>query len=112
MNSIEATTTMEDLTRQKNKVLSEAAKTIATYVTTEAVGDVHKQVMQMCAGFAPDETVRILAMALEYVAKKGGSQKPPKQKSRQSSGSFTGAGRSDSRSLFGSGSSYGGFTGR
>ena len=112
MNSIEATTIVTDLATKKNKILSEAAKTIADYVQTtlEASLDVHVQVMKMCKDFSPEDTVKILAMALEYIAKKTASTKPGK------SGSFKGSGKTSGKtsknSVYGSmGSVYGSFRG-
>lgn len=110
MNSVEATTKVEELTAQKNKILSQAAKTIAEYVTTEAGGNAHEQIMNMCKGFAPEETVRILSMALAYIAK--GSVGGGKSSSKKSgSGSFRGSSSSGSHGILG-GSSFGSFTGR
>lgn len=109
MNSVEATTRVEELTNEKNKILSQAAKTIAEYVTTEAGGNAHEQIMNMCKGFAPEETVRILSMALAYVAK--GSVGGGKSSKKSSSGSFRGSSSSGSRAILG-GSSFGSFTGR
>lgn len=108
MNSIEATTIVNDLATKKNKILSEAAKTIADYVQTtmEASLDVHVQVMKMCKDFSTEDTVKILAMALEYIAKKSASTKPGK------SGSFKGSGKNSKNSIYGSmGSVYGSFRG-
>lgn len=111
MNSVEATTKMEDLTVEKNKLLSQAAKTIAEYTTTGATGNVHEQIMNMCKGFAPEETVKILAMALAYVAK--GSVGGGKSSKKSNSGSFKGSSSmgSSRNGVFG-GSSFGSFTGR
>ena len=39
MNSIEATTKLEDLASQKNKILSQAAKAIADYALSSGSGD-------------------------------------------------------------------------
>ena len=104
MNSIEVTTILEDLASKKNKLLSEAAKNIAEYVQTGATGDVHTQVLKMCKGFSVDDTVKILAMTLEYIAKRSsGNSSSPK-----SGGSFKG-GKSPKNSMYGSmGSMYGG----
>lgn len=108
MNSIEATTIVNDLASKKNKILSEAAKTIADYVQTtpEASLDLHTQVMKMCKDFSAEDSVKILAMALEYIAKKSASTKPGK------SGSFKGGGKTSKNSVYGSmGSVYGSFRG-
>lgn len=109
MNTIEATTKLEDLVSQKNKILSQAAKTIADYALSSGSGDgTTNQVLNMCKGFSTEDTVKILAMAMEYVAKRttGGSDKPSKKSSK---GSFTGAGSSFGRSFLG-GDSYGSWT--
>lgn len=105
MNSIEATTIVTDLASKKNKILSEAAKTIADYVQTtmEASLDVHVQVMKMCKDFSTEDTVKILAMTLEYIAKKSAGTKPGK------SGSFKGSGKTSKNSVYGS--IYGSFRG-
>jgi len=108
MNSIEVTTILEDLASKKNKLLSEAAKNIAEYVQTGATGDVHTQVLKMCKGFSADDTVKILAMTLEYIAKRssGSNSGSPK-----SGGSFKG-GKAPKNSMYGSmGSMYGSFRG-
>lgn len=108
MNSIEATTIVNDLAVKKNKILSEAAKTIADYVQTtlEASLDLHTQVMKMCKDFSTEDTVKILAMTLEYIAKRSASTKPGK------SGSFKGSGKTSKNSVYGSmGSVYGSFRG-
>ena len=108
MNSIEATTKIEDLANQKNKLLSQAAKTIAEYVLSSKTGDgTTSQVLNMCKGFSTEDSVKILAMTLEYIAKRTGSDQPSKKSSK---GSFTGAGSvsGGSRSFLG-GDSYGGW---
>lgn len=106
MNSIEATTIVTDLASKKNKILSEAAKTIADYVQTGASGDVHAQVMKMCKDFSTEDTVKILAMTLEYIAKRTSSTPAGK------SGSFKGSGKTSKNSAYGSmGSVYGSFRG-
>lgn len=108
MNSIEATTKVEELAAQKNKLLSQAAKTIAEYALSSGSGDgTTSQVMNMCKGFSTEDTVKILAMSLEYVAKRttGGSDKPSGK--RSSKGSFQGAGSSAGRSFLGGDTSYG-----
>lgn len=104
MNSIEVTTIVEDLATKKNKLLAEAAKNIAEYVKTDASGDVHTQILKMCKGFATEDTVKILAMSLEYIAKRnsGSSQK-------SGGGSFKGSSspKANKNSLYGS--FYGGY---
>ena len=111
MNSIEATTIVEGLTSQKNKLLSQAAKTIADYVLSSGSGDgTTTQVLNMCKGFSDEDSVKILAMTLEYIAKRCTGKDAPSSK-KSSKGSFKG---SDSnyedrdRSFLG-GSSYGGW---
>lgn len=107
MNSIEVTTVVEDLASKKNKLLSEAAKNIAEYVQTGATGDVHTQVLKMCKGFAVEDTVKILAMTLEYIAKRSSGNTT----GSSSKGSFKG-GKSQKNSVYGSmGSMYGSFRG-
>ena len=111
MNSIEATTIVEGLTSQKNKLLSQAAKTISDYVLSSGSGDgTTTQVLNMCKGFSTEDSVKILAMTLEYIAKRCSGKDSPSPK-KSSKGSFKG---SDSnyedrdRSFLGGGS-YGGW---
>ena len=109
MNSIEATTIVEGLTSQKNKLLSQAAKTIADYVLSSGSGDgTTTQVLNMCKGFSTEDSVKILAMTLEYIAKRCTGKDAPSSK-KSSKGSFKGSDSSyDDRSFLG-GSSYGGW---
>lgn len=112
MNSIEATTKVEELAIQKNKLLSQAAKTISDYVLSSGSGDgTTTQVMNMCKGFSDEDSVKILAMTLEYIAKRCSGKDTPSPK-KSSKGSFKGSDSSYSdrdRSFLGSGSSYGGW---
>ena len=115
MNSIEATTKVEDLASQKNKLLSQAAKTISEYISeivfTSGTGDgITNQVLNMCKGFSTEDSVKILAMTLEYIAKRNGGKARSSQK-KSSKGSFKGSDSSYSdrdRSFLGGGS-YGGW---
>ena len=111
MNSIEATTKVEELATQKNKLLSRAAKTISDYVLSSGSGDgTTTQVLNMCEGCAAEDSGKILAMTLGYIAKRCSGKDSPSPK-KSSKGSFKG---SDSnygdrdRSFLGSGS-YGGW---
>lgn len=109
MNSIEATTKVEELERQKNKLLSQAAKTISDYVLSSGSGDgTTTQVLNMCKGFSTEDSVKILAMTLEYIAKRcTGTDAPSSKKS--SKGSFKGSDSSYGDRSFLGGGSYGGW---
>ena len=109
MNSIEATTIVEGLTSQKNKLLSQAAKTIADYVLSSGSGDgTTTQVLNMCKGFSTEDSVKILAMTLEYIAKRCTGKDAPSSK-KSSKGSFKGSDSSSGDRSFLGGSSYGGW---
>lgn len=105
MREVEARGIMEDLRAQKDKLLVKAAETLASFAATrqdeKAVRGLHTEAMAMVSMFSAEEQALILAMALEYFAKKqvpssssnkgsfqGGSK--PASKKKNSGGSFTG----------------------
>ena len=109
MNSIEATTKVEELATQKNKLLSQAAKTISDYVLSSGSGDgTTAQVLNMCKGFSTEDSVKILAMTLEYIAKRYTGKDAPSSK-KSSKGSFKGSDSSYGDRSFLGGDSYGGW---
>lgn len=82
MREVEANGVIFDIKSQKDKLLTKAAETVAAFVETRGeegkLRGVHSELLNMLSIFSAEEQTKILAMALEYHAKKTPSTGAPK----------------------------------